>query len=79
MEVCCPTHMIMLVSEGMLAFKHFCNHALDLAITFLLDDTLAPMCVMIVVFVVDFVLVLMHLPAMIIDMILDAVMQRRGS
>ena len=79
MKVHCPTHMVMLVSERMLAFKHVCAHALDLAIALLLGVALAPMCVLLVVFAVDLALLLMHFPAMVADMILHVVMQRRGS
>ena len=77
MGVHCLTHMIMLVSERMLAFKHFGAH--DLAIALPLGVALALMCVLLVVFAVDLALVLMHLPAMLVDMILHVVMQRRGS
>ena len=79
MEVHGLTHMITLVSERVLAFKHFCAHALDLAIALLLRYTFAPMCMLLIVFALDFAQVLMHLPAMITDMILHAVMQRRES
>ena len=74
MGVHCLTHMIMLVSERMLIFKHFGAH--DLAIALSLGVALAPMYA---VFAVDLALVLMHLPAMVVDMILHVVMQRRGS
>ena len=74
---CRLTHMIMLVSERMLAFKYLCAH--DLAIALPSGVELAPMCVVLVVFAVDFTLVLMHLPAMVIDMILHVAMQHQGS
>ena len=77
MGVRCLSRMIMLVTERMLAFKHFGAH--DLAVALALGVALAPMCVLLVVFVVDLALVLMHLPAMVVDMILHMVMQRRGS
>lgn len=78
MEVHYPTHMVMLVSERMLAFKRVCAHAFDLAIALPLGGALAPRGVLLVMVALDFALMLMHLPAMIADMILHAVMQRRG-
>ena len=77
MGVRCLTRMIMLVSERMLAFKHF--GAQDLPVALALGVALAPMCVLLVVLAVDLAPVLMHLPAMVVDMILHVVMQRRGS
>ena len=77
MGVRCLTHMIMLVSERMLTFKHFIAH--DLAIALPLGVALAPMCVLLAVFAVDLALVLMHLPAMVVDMILHVVMRCWGS
>ena len=77
MRVRCLTHMIMFVFERMLTFKHFGAH--DLAIAPPLGVALDPMCVLLVVFAVDLALLLMHFPAMIADMILHVVMQRRGS
>ena len=78
MEVHCPTQMVMLVSERMLAFKHVCAHALDLAIALPLGGALAPRYVLLVMVVLDFAVVLMHFPVTITDMILHAIMQRRG-
>ena len=78
MEVHCLTHMVMLVSERMLAFKHVCAHALDLAIALPLGGALAPRYVLLVMVAFDFALVLMHLPAIITDTILHAVIQYRG-
>ena len=77
MRVHCLTHRIMLVFERMLTFKHFGAH--DLAIAPPLGVARAPMCVLLVVFAVDLALVLMHFPAMVVDMILHVVMQRRGN
>ena len=77
MRVRCLTHRIMFVFERMLTFKRFGAH--DLAIAPPLGVALAPMCVLLIVFAVDLALLLMHFPAMVVDMILHVVMQLRGS